>query len=170
MLSLLRDAIILLLALAWSQVLARAPTQVDPQTMKAQKRMLAASAKMDKACKTMLDAAEKLAEGGAVDSARRDLGKGDALMREGDAEMADGERTLTAEGAMMDSSKLMLEARQTMMDGRAKLMSVAAHVSSPEQLEASRTVIQEARQTMQGGDEKMKTARDMMWNRMQMAR
>jgi hypothetical protein len=165
-----RDVIVLLVALASSHVLAGPPTQVDPQTMRAHKRMLAASAKMDEATRVMLDAAERLVNGGDVDAARRDLVKGDALMREGDAAMSDGERILTAEGAMMDSSKLMLEARQMMMDGRAKLMSAATQLSAPEQLEAARPLIREARQTIQRSDEKMKTARNMMWSRMQMAK
>ncbi|HEY1585362.1 MAG TPA: hypothetical protein VGH63_06705, partial [Polyangia bacterium] len=102
-----RDSIVLLvLALISTPVLAGAPTQVDPQTLEAHKRMLAASAKMQAGEATMLDAAQKLLDGGDVDAARRDLARGDAVMREGDAEMADGARISTADGVMMDSSKL----------------------------------------------------------------
>ena len=170
MLRLMGNTIVLLLALAGSQVLARGPTQVDPQTIETDKQLLAACAKMEEAVKTMLAASQRLVGGGDLDAARRDLVKGDALMRDGDTEMADGIRRQTAEGAMMDSSKLMSDARQMLMEGRAELMSAVEQVSAPKQIEAARPAIQEARQTMRRGDEKMQTARNMMWSRMQMAK
>lgn len=170
MLRLMRTTIALLLALVGAQLLAGGPTQVDPQTIEADKRMLAGCAKMEKAMKEMLAAADRLVGGGELEAARRELVKGDTLMRQGDAEMADGIRMETAEGAMMDSCKLMVEARHMMMEGRAKLMSAAEQVSAPEQSEAARPAIEAARQTMQRGHEKMQTARNMMWSRMQMAK
>jgi hypothetical protein len=162
----MRAAILLVLVFGARPSLAGPPTQVDPMTIQAHKRMLEASAKMDRASQMMLDASNRLLAGGEDDAARRDLVKGDALMRAGDAVMDEGERMLSAEGAMMDSSKLMLEARQRMMEGRAKLMSVTAQGSAPEQ----HARIQESQHIIERADEKMRTARQMMWNRMQMAR
>ena len=93
MLRLMHNTMVLLLALAGSQLLAGGPTQVKiPPTIKADKRMLAAGAKMEQAMKKMLAASQQLVGGGNLEAARRDLTKGDTLLRQGDTELADGIR------------------------------------------------------------------------------